>query len=152
MISDAKRAQAFAVRDILNGVVRDIVATDEASFNSVAALINEKAAAIPVWRSDLDYQRGDLVVDREDGTPYWAIHAQGPTSGQVHQPSKSPTMWTHCHGTTPETARPFVAESYNAYMTGHYCTEGDTVARCLRDNVVFPPSVLPDAWEVTTDV
>lgn len=147
MISDAKRALAFAVRDILNGVVRDIAATDEASFNAAAAVINEKAAAIPVWREDLEYQRGDLVVDREDSVPYWAIHAQGPTSGQVHQPSTSPTMWTHCHGTTPETARPFLTEAHNPYMTGHYCTENGATKRCNRDNVVHAPSVLPEAWD-----
>lgn len=147
MISEAKKAQASAVRDVLDGVVRDIPAADETAFNSAAAVINEKAAAIPVWRNDIDYQRGALVIDREDGVPYWAIHAQGPTSGQVHQPSKSPTMWTHCHGTTPETARPFVAEGHNPYMTGHYCTEDGVAKRCNRDNVVHAPSVLPEAWD-----
>ena len=147
MISETKKVQASAVRDVLNGVVRDIPAADETAFNSAAAVINEKAAAIPGWRNDIDYQRGALVIDREDGAPYWAIHAQGPTSGQVHQPSKTPTMWTHCHGTTPETARPFVAEGHNPYMTGHYCTEDGVIRRCNRDNVVHAPSVLPEAWD-----
>ena len=56
-------------------------------------------------------------------------------------------MWTHCHGTTPETARPFVAEGHNPYMIGHYCTEDGVAKRCNRDNVVHAPSVLPEAWD-----
>ena len=148
MISDEMKVKAAAIRAILDDVVREIGATDEATFNAVAATINAKAAAIRTWIPDGDYNRGDMTIDPADGVPYWAIHAHGKTSGHVCQPSLSPTMWTHCHGTTPETARPFLAESYNTYNTGHYCTEGDLAYCCNQDGIVYPPSVLPSAWEV----
>lgn len=148
MISQAMTAKCAAIRDILDGVVTDIGATDEASFNAKAAAINAKAAAIRTWIPDRDYKRGDMAIDPMDGIPYWALHDHGVTTGHICQPSQSPTMWTHCHGTTPETARPFLAEGHNPYMTGHYCKEGAVVARCKQDNTVHAPSVLPGAWDI----
>lgn len=149
-ISDKMKAQGFAIRAILDEVVTGIGATDEATFNAAAQTINAKAAAIRTWIPDGDYLRGDLAIDPADGVPYWAIHDHGRSSGHVCQPSASPTMWAHCHGTTPETARPFVAESYNPYNVGHYCTEGGTAYCCKQDAVVFAPSVWADGWEIVT--
>ena len=148
LITETLRQHLAAVRAILEDVVKDIGATDEASFNAAAATVNKKIAAIRTWIEDGEYIRGDMTIDPEDGVPYWAIHSHGKSTGHVCQPSKSPTMWAHCHGTSPETARPFIAESYNTYSTGHYCIEGNVVARCIQDGIVYPPSVLPAAWEI----
>lgn len=147
-LSAEKRAQAFAIRAVLDDVVNGFGAVDESSFNAAATVINAKAAAIRVYVEDADYVRGDVRIDPMDGVPYWAMHNHGVSSGHICRPSLSPTMWTHCHGTTPETARPFVAEGHNPYMTGHYCKEGNVIARCKQDNVIHAPSVLPTAWEV----
>ena len=147
MISESMRRQGAAIRSILDEVVTGIGAVDEASFNAATAVINKKAAAIRTWIPDGDYLRGDLAIDPVDGVPYWAIHDHGRTSGHVCQPSVSPTMWAHCHGTTPETASEFVAESYNPYNIGHYCRDAGKVWRANRDAVVYAPSVWPDAWE-----
>ena len=142
-----KKSEALSLRRILDGVVDGIGAVDEATFNASAAAINENAAAIRVWRADIDYARGALAVDPENGVPYWAMHDHGPSTGQVHQPSASPSIWAHCHGTSPETARPFAAEGYNPYNKGHYSTEGGKTYLCVQDNNVFAPSVYPQAWE-----
>lgn len=147
MISSDMQLKCAAIRDILDGVVADIGATDEAAFNEKAAIINQKAAAIRTWIPERDYKRGDMTVDPMDGVPYWSLHDHGTTTGHICQPSQTPTMWTHCHGTTPETARPFLAEGHNPYMAGHYCTEGDVTSKCIQDNTVHAPSVLPGAWE-----
>lgn len=147
-ISEKMRAQGFAIRAILDDVVNEIGATDEASFNAAAAAINKKAAAIRTWIPDGDYNRGDMAIDPADGVPYWAIHAHGKTSGHMCRPSENPTMWAHCHGTSVDTARPFAAESYNPYNVGHYCTEAGYTYRCKQDAVVFAPSVWADGWEV----
>lgn len=143
-----QRAQLFEVRRILDKHEKGMNLTDESAFNAAAAIINEDAAAFRVWLENGDYLRGDVRIDPADNVPYWAIHAHGISSGHICQPSKSPTMWAHCHGTTPEIARQFVAESYNPYNTGHYCREGDVVAMCKQNGIVYPPSVLPTAWEV----
>lgn len=147
MLSEAMRKKGFQIREILDDVVSGLGAENEAGFNAAAAEINRKAAAIRTYMPDRDYRRGDMVIDPADGIPYWAMHDHGPSTGQVHRPSQSPTVWTHCHGTTPETARPFAAEGHNPYMAGHYCTENGNVKRCTQNNTVHAPSVLPGAWE-----
>lgn len=147
MLSEAMRKKGFKIREILDDVVSGLGAENEAGFNAAAAEINRKAAAIRTYMPDRDYRRGDMVIDPADGIPYWAMHDHGPSTGQVHRPSQSPTVWTHCHGTTPETARPFAAEGHNPYMAGHYCTENGNVKRCTQNNTVHAPSVLPGAWE-----
>ena len=148
MMNEAQRKQFFEIRRLLDELVDGYALNDENTFNANAALINKNTAAFRVYVEDADYVRGDVRIDPADGVPYWAMHDHGVSSGHICRPSLSPTMWTHCHGTTLETARPFVAEGHNPYMTGHYCTEGDVTARCTQDNVVHAPSVLPIAWEV----
>lgn len=146
-MTEEQRKRLLKIREILDGMIDEVGATSESAFNTQAAKINKISVAMRAWRADEDYKRGDIRIDPNDGVPYWAIHDNGVTSGQVHQPSTSPTIWTHCHGTSPETARPFLVESYNPYMTGHYCIENGTVYKCKQDNMVYSPSVLPSAWE-----
>lgn len=148
MISEKIKNKAAAIRNILDDVIREIGAVDETTFNAAASQINTKAAAIRTWTPTGDYLRGDIVIDPENETPYWAMHDHGKTTGLIHQPSLSPTIWTHCHGTTPETAREFIVEAHNPYNVGHYCIENNIVACCKQDGVVYPPSVLPNAWEI----
>ena len=146
-MTNEQRQRLLKIRAILDGMIDEFGMTDEATFNAKAVKVNAVAEAIRYWKEDADYLRGALVVDPVDNVPYWAMHDNGPTSGQVHKPSESPTIWTHCHGTSPETARPFVSEGYNPYMTGHYSTENGGIFECLQDNVVHAPSVLPNAWK-----
>ena len=147
-MTEAQRKQFFEIRRLMDKLVAAIPMSDETEFNASASAINENAAAIRTWLRDADYVRGDIRTDPIDGVPYWAMHDHGASTGQVHQPSFSPTIWTHCHGTTPETARPFIAEGHNPYMYGHYCTESGVIKRCIQDNTVYAPSVWPQAWEI----
>lgn len=142
-----KRREAADIRRALDNLAATIPTADEASFNGSAAAINENSAAFRLWLAEGDYVRGDVRIDPADGVPYWAMHDNGKTSGQVHQPSMSPTVWVHCHGTSPDTARPFVAEGHNPYNKGHYCTENGAVFLCVQDGNVFAPSAYPSAWE-----
>lgn len=146
-MTGTQRAKFLEIRRLLDKLVDGISPADEAAFNAAAATINDHLAAIRVWRADMDYLRGALVADPDTGSAYWAMHDNGASSGQVHKPSQAPEIWARCHGTSPETAWEFVAEGHNPYMYKHYCTEGGKVYRCLTDSIVYPPSVLPDAWE-----
>lgn len=109
--------------------------------------INECIIAIRTWKAGQSYIRYDVRIDPADGIPYWAMHDHTSVEGQELQPSLTPSMWAHYHGTTPETARPFVQEGHNTYMNGHYCTENEIVYKCLQDNTIYAPSVYPTAWE-----
>jgi len=145
-LSDAQRKQFFAMRGMMDKIVAAIPASSEAEFNASAAAINENAAAIRVWVAGRSYNRTDIRIDPADGVPYWALHTHSSVEGAELQPSLTPTIWAHCHGTTLETARPFVAEGHNPYMAGHYCTENGAVFVCIQNNTVHAPSVLPQAW------
>lgn len=108
--------------------------------------INDSLVAIKTWKPLQSYVRYDVRIDPEDNIPYWAMHDHTSVEGQELQPNLTPSMWAHYHGTTPETARPFVQEGHNPYMKGHYCTENDNVYLCGQDNIIYAPSVYPQAW------
>lgn len=109
--------------------------------------INDSIVAIQTWKPYTEYKRNDVRIDPEDGIPYWAMHDHTSVEGQELQPSLTPTIWTHYHGTTPETARPFVQEGHNPYMIGHYCIENEKTYKSLMDNLIYAPSVYPQGWE-----
>ena len=148
-----KRREAKQIRAILDGVIAAIPMADEAEFNGSAAAINENEAAVRIWlpgtaEKPRTYARGMIRVDPEDGIPYWAMHDHVSYEGAELQPHATPTIWAHCHGTSAETAREFVAEAHNPYMFGHWCVENGVKFVCMLDYTVFAPSVQPTAWEV----
>lgn len=55
------------------------------------------------------------------------------------------------HGTSPETAWPFVAPTgaHDMYKAGEYMTQEGTLYRCLQDTA-FSPAQYAAAWEVVT--
>lgn len=147
------RSKAIGIRVFLDDLISAIPTTNEAAWNAAAAEINTKAAAIRVWLPGTEdkpreYARGAIRTDPADNVPYWAIHAHTSYAGAELQPSLTPSIWTHCHGTTKENARPFVAEGHNPYMEGHYCIENGVAYRCKMNNTVHAPSVFAQAWEV----
>ena len=147
-----KRREAKEIRRILDGVIAAIGAADEEGFNGSAAAINENAAAIRVWlpgtaEKPREYARGEMRIDPADGIPYRAMHDHVSYEGAELQPHRTPSIWTHCHGTSAETAREFVSEGHNPYMEGHWCVENGVKARCRINNTVFGPGVQPEAWE-----
>lgn len=146
-MTEWQRKQFFEIRRMLDMLVDTIPMSSEAEFNAAAAEINDKASAIRLWVAGREYKRGDIRVDPDDGCPYWAMHSHNSIDGQELQPSLSPTIWAHCHGTTPETARPFVAEGHNPYQVGHYCREFERTYRCVAPNTVHAPSTVLGAWE-----
>lgn len=147
MTKEQYRAKLFKYRSLLDELIKLYNLTNESTFNSNAVLINEKIDAFRIWQFGTSYKRGDIRIDPMDGIPYWAMHDHTSVDGQELIPHLSPTIWTHCHGTTPETARPFVAEGHNPYMEGHYCIENDKTYRCKQNNIVYAPSAYPIAWE-----
>ena len=146
-LNEKQREQFAAMRAIMDKVVAAIPMSSESEFNTSASVINENSAAIRVWVRLTGYKRGDLRVSPVDGVPYWAMHDHTSVEGAELEPSVSQTIWAHCHGTTPETARLFVAEGHNPYNEGHYCKENAMVYRCKQNGIVHAPSVLPSAWE-----
>ena len=138
-MNKAQRLELFAIRKSLDSLVQKIVEQPEE--------INDNMVAIRTWKPYTSYMRNDVRIDPADNIPYWAMHDHTSVDGQELQPSLTPSIWAHYHGTTPETARPFIQEGHNPYMTNHYCIENEIVYRCTYDNVIYAPSVYPQVWE-----
>ena len=101
-----------------------------------------------------DWKEGSYVVGdiRNAGGQTWECF-------QAHDTAANPdivpdntawfTFWRPLHGTSPETARPFVPVqgAHDMYRTGEYMvyTDGKTY-KCLRDTS-FSPEEDPQAWE-----
>lgn len=151
-LTKEQEAYFTEIRNYWDKIIAAIPCTSEAEFNENAAAINEAKIAIRVWfpgkeGEPRNYNRGDIRIDPADGVPYWAMHDHSSVAGTELQPSLTPTIWAHCHGTSAETAREFVSEGHNPYQEGHYCKENDKVYLCKMNNIVYAPSVYPQAWE-----
>lgn len=151
-LNDNQKAYFFAIRDFMDRKIQEIPTASEAEFNAAAEKINTDVVAIRIWKGATEeeqptYQRGDIRIDPEDGIPYWAVTTHTSYVGQECQPSKTETIWTHCHGTSVATAREFKAEGHNPYQPGHFCREDGKVFKCNTANTVHAPSVLPQAWD-----
>ena len=152
-LNDAQRAYFFAVRKFMDDKINAIPMSTEAEFNAAAEQINTDVVAVRVWVAGAEgkeptYNRGDVRIDPDDGIPYWAVTTHTSYVGNECQPSKTPSIWTHCHGTSPATAREFVAEGHNPYQVGHYCKENGIIYHCNTANIVYAPSVYPQAWDI----
>lgn len=108
--------------------------------------INSHLDIIRQWVPYVSYARNEIRIDPYDNIPYWALHDHTSVEGQELQPHDSPTIWTHYHGISPKTARPFIAEGHNPYKKDQYCLENNKCYKCLMDNIVYAPSVYPQAW------
>ena len=104
---------------------------------------------VPTWRQR-DYSA--VAV----GTPYkwqgqvyklWQQHDA--TEQPDWTPDQAVSLWDVCHTTDPSMAAPYVQPqgTRGMYQVDECCTEDGAVYRCLEDNVVWPPSGYPQAWE-----
>ncbi|MBQ7887336.1 MAG: hypothetical protein IJ313_10640 [Clostridia bacterium] len=101
------------------------------------------------WKEGV-YKVGD--VRTFNGLPIWCMTAHDSTSNPMWTPAYDTALWAQYHGRDAAHALPFKAEGHNPYNTDHWCTENGTAYRCKQDGVVYAPSVLPVAWEVSPDV
>lgn len=140
-LTEGQRKQFFEIRKALDGFVTKIVDSP--------AEINENPAAIRLWKPG-KYAIGD--VRSYDGVPYKCVQAHDSTENPTWTPDTVPALWMQYHGTTPETARPWIAPAgaHDMYKAGEYMiwTDGLTY-RCLMDTV-YSPTAYAQAWEQVT--
>ena len=107
--------------------------------------INEYVELLRKWVPG-NYVVGDVRM--YEGIPYKCIQAHDSTSNETWNPSVA-SLWMQYHGTSVETARPWVAPTgaHDMYLAGEYMiwTDGLTY-RCLS-NTNFSPADYALAWE-----
>lgn len=137
-MTETQRKQFFEIRKALDGFVAKIVESP--------AEINENTTAIRIWKPG-SFVIGD--VRAYEGIPYKCVQAHDSTGNEAWNPAATPALWMQYHGTTPETARPWIAPTgaHDMYKVGEYMVWTDgTMFRCLADTV-YSPTDYPAAWE-----
>lgn len=132
------RDEALSIRKALDGFVTKVV-------NSPAE-INENLSAIRVWVA------GVFIVDDvrlHEGIPFKCVQAHDSTHNPAWNPADNPALWMQYHGTSPETARPWIAPTgaHDVYKVGEFMiwTDG-AIYECLS-NTNFSPAEYGQAWK-----
>ena len=138
-MSKEQKARLTAYRAAMDAAVES-VRENTAALNKVAVMARPWAPGA--------YAVGDVRV--YGGIPYRCVQAHDSTQNLAWTPDATPALWMQYHGTTPETARPWVAPAgaHDIYRTGEYMiwTDG-RVYKCLQ-NTNFSPAEYARAWEV----
>lgn len=127
-------------RRILDGHINIIVDNTTA--------INDALIAIREWKPGV-YEINDVRIYND--IPYKCALAHDSTANETWNPKDTPNLWIQYHGTSKETARPWVAPTgaHDMYKVGEYMIyEDEKIYKCLADTT-YSPDVYGAAWEVT---
>lgn len=137
-MSKAQRELLLKYRDAMDQTI-DSVKDDVIALNKVHILAR-------IWVPGV-YEVGD--VREYNAIPYRCIQAHDSTANVNWTPENTQALWMQYHGTTPETARPWVQPlgSEDRYKMGEYMiwTDGQ-MYKCLQDTAFSPVDYL-QAWE-----
>ena len=112
--------------------------------------VNEFAPLIREWvagttEESKTYEKDELRC--LEGHPYKCTMTHTHNGEEGWDPLTGSALWRRYHGTTPEMAWEFLADAANPYLKDEYCIENEKIYKCLIDNTVYAPSVLPANWE-----
>lgn len=114
------------------------------------SIINEIPDLIRPWMPGT-YAIGDVRM--YGGIPYRCVQAHDSAANPGWNPAETPSLWMQYHGTTPETARPWIAPagSHDMYRVGEYMIYTDGVMyKCIADTA-YAPDVYAAAWEAANE-
>lgn len=133
-----KRSDAMKIRNALDNLVAKIVESP--------AEINDNMIAIRPWTEGA-FAIGDVRM--YEGIPYKCVQAHDGTGVGGWQPPNVPALWMQYHGTSKETARPWIAPAgaHDMYRAGEYMVWIDgAVYRCAMDTV-YTPEQYAAGWQ-----
>lgn len=137
-MTEAQRKELLAMRAALDGLVGKIVETP--------AEVNEYQAAVREWQPGA-FAVGD--VRQRLGAPYKCVQAHDSTANPGWTPEATPALWMQYHGTTPESARPWIAPTgaHDMYKAGEYMIWTDGRLKKAKMDTAYSPADYPQAWE-----
>ena len=110
------------------------------------AIINALPSGIRPWAQGA-YIAGD--VRTYGGNPYKCAQGHDSAGNPGWTPAATPALWMQYHGTSAETARPWIAPSgeHDMYRVGECMIwTDDVIYRCKQDTN-FSPDEYAQAWE-----
>lgn len=140
-MTSEQRAKLFALRRALDGLVSKIAEN--------AAEVNGHMAAIRAWRPGA-YAVGD--VRQRLGAPYKCVQAHDSTANPGWMPEATPALWMQYHGTTPESARPWIVPTgaHDMYKAGEYTIWTDGKTYKAKMDTTYSPADYPQAWDAVS--
>lgn len=140
MLTEKQIERANKIRAALDAAVAEMVDKPSA--------INSTMEMIRPWKMGA-YVIGDVRM--YEGSPYKCVQAHDSTGNEGWNPTVA-SLWMQYHGTTPETARPWIAPTgaHDMYLAGEYMVYTDGVTyKCLSDTT-YSPTDYAQAWEAQT--
>lgn len=140
-LTDKQRERAQRLRAAMDAALTGITAAGGAS---ETAAVNGAAAMIRPWQ-EAAYKVGDLRT--YDGAPYKCVQAHDATGNPGWTPPAVPALWMQYHGTSRDTARPWVQPlgAHDQYKRGEWMIYHDAYYECLQDTV-YTPDQYAQAW------
>lgn len=137
-LTNEQRVALFEMRSAMDGYVDSV--------KEVPAEINTHMSAIRVWKPGV-FNAGDVRM--HEGNPYKCAQAHDSTNNPDWNPVAAPALWSQYHGTTPETARPYIAPTgaHDMYLAGEYMIWTDGAVKHCTEDTAYGPDVWPQAWE-----
>ncbi len=137
-MTEAQRKQFFAYARMRDSFVEK--AKDNPSE------INQHMLTLRPWDPAV-YVVGDVRMYA--GIPYKCVQVHDSGQNPTWTPDTTPALWMQYHGTTVDTARPWIAPAgaHDTYRAGEFMiwTDG-AVYRCKQDTV-YSPHDYAQAWE-----
>ena len=107
----------------------------------------ENPAAIRSWKPAI-YTVDDVRL--YNGIPYKCVQTHDSSANETWTPDVNPALWTQYHGTSKETARPWVTPTgaQDIYKVGEWMiwTDGKKY-QCIQ-NTNFSPADYSSAWKI----
>lgn len=136
-MTNEQRNQLIALRKALDNFVTKI--------SDAPAEINDNQIVLRPWQPNT-YSVGDVRV--YENIPYKCVQAHDSTGNDAWNPPATPALWMQYHGTSVESARPWLAPTgaHDMYKAGEYMiwTNG-SIYKCLIDTV-YSPTDYSQAW------
>lgn len=121
---------------------REKAATEGVAANEVI----DMTALLKPW-AEGPQTAGEVVSYK--GQPYKVVQTHDSTGNPAWNPADTPALFAPYHATDRAHALPWAAPTgaHDAYMAGEWMIYTDGLAyRCMQDNTVHAPDVLPSAW------
>ena len=141
--------------DIFRNLGRaDALKLREEAANLTETEIIDREVSVPVFNPSQDYSAWPVKAPVADEGQVWLLLQPYNAANHAGRPSSLRALWGLAHTKNAAKAKPWV-DAYGTsgmYMTDEcYVDENGVVWRCLRDNVVYPASSLPEAWSEVTE-
>ena len=136
-MTNEQRNQLIALRKALDNFVTKI--------SDTPAEINDNEIVIRPWQPNT-YSLGDVRV--YENIPYKCVQAHDSTGNDAWNPPATPALWMQYHGTSVESARPWLAPTgaHDMYKAGEYMIWTDGKTYLCKMDTVYSPTDYSQAW------